>query len=60
MRYEPPRLLYVLTSHPFAYAEGYTLNFRFASAFTRAYNFLLVGTGLFLAVLRLLLRLTAI
>ena len=36
IRYPPPRFLYSRTSQAFAYADGYTLNFFFAAAFTRA------------------------
>ena len=60
IRYLPPLALYVLTSQPLAYADGYTLNFLRASAFTLAYRDGFVGTGLFLAAFLLLFLLTAI
>ena len=45
--YVPPRFLYSLTNHPFAYALGYTLNFFFASDLTLEYKALFLGTPLF-------------
>ena len=36
IRYLPPLRLYSFTRKAFAYAEGYTLNFRFTEAFTEA------------------------
>jgi|TARA_R100000482_G_scaffold92763_1_gene38424 hypothetical protein len=38
--------LYVLTNQAFAYALGYTLNLRLASALTREYNAGFFGFGL--------------